>query len=393
MARNVLTQGWKVVQPGNDFVKALKFGPATVPFNKAGKDVILRTKAVPVTPFDISAIRGLTPFAPVGGVGIVEEASTGASVKAGDVVAFTAGNWWSDRAVVSDSTVVPVSKSVPVEYAALFGSNGVVASRLLKGLHKGDVVVVDAATSSLGLLVLQLAKARQLRTVAVVNANTAAEQTEIELLKTIGADLVIPVTLSSPALQTVVKDLPAAKRGITALGGPFAATIAKLIGEKGEIFVVGNGTHSGLVLSPTNVIAKQLSLRGVWLPAEVASVSQVEFKEVTDELTQLIGKKELLLFLERYSLSEAPLAVERQSHGRRHAGILMGEGTPATWSEEFSSKVSAQSKLYNAVINAVVKDVRQKGPRVDTAEFPKPAKTSTFEEWLPKDWQKEVLSA
>lgn len=375
---NTTCSGWRLSG------KELKWTQYQVP--RTAKDIVVRPKAIPVSGFERAATLGFGEFRPLGGVGIVEVSSS-QHVSEGELVAYSAGQW-GERIVLPETAVVRVNKSVPVEYAAVFGSFGAAAARLLAGLNKGDVVALDSPTSTLGLVILQLAKSKGLRVVCVGHQRNSVEETETELLKTLGADFVLPVNIGHQNIGKLIAELPPASRAFTTEGGYTADVLQKLLKDHGDLVILANGSHSNLQFSPAVFIQKQLTCRGFSLAQQP---TQNELREAVEQLSALTSKKDLTLYLERFALKEAPLALERV--GGRHLGLLMGDGVPATWGEEFSSKVDKQSRLYNSVVNAIVKEVAEKGPRVDASAFPKPSKTGAYEEWLPKDWQKEVLQA
>jgi NADPH2:quinone reductase len=148
-------------------------------------DVYHRTGKYPTTP----------PFVPgLEGAGTV--AAVGSSVRAfrvGDRVAWAAApGSYAERVLVPAKVAVPVPAGLSDEQAAAALLQGMTAQYLVSSTYPvapGDTVLVHAAAGGVGLLLVQLARARGARVIGTVS--TAAKA---ELARAAGADEIIRYT-------------------------------------------------------------------------------------------------------------------------------------------------------------------------------------------------------
>lgn len=140
-----------------------------------------------------------------------------------------------------EGDVAKVPSDIPVEYAANVHS-ALTAHKLLQGLEEGDVVVQADADSTVGLAVVQMARAKGVVTVNIV-ADGAGFYDRAGLVKQLGGDVVVMDTyaashtnfpkilaeLGKPkAAFTEGSPLPAAVAGVKAVTyGPGASLLAK----------------------------------------------------------------------------------------------------------------------------------------------------------------------
>jgi len=126
------------------------------------------------------------------------------------------------------------------------------------GVTSGDFVVIPAASSSVGLAAIQIAK--DAGAVAIATTRTAEKQQEVLAL---GADHVI---------ATEEEDLPARVREITGglgsrvifdpVGGPYVEKLAEAAASSATIFLYGGLSGQPTVYPVATGLAKGLSLRG-----------------------------------------------------------------------------------------------------------------------------------
>lgn len=131
----------------------------------------------------------------VRGVAVVEAVGSGVKgLKAGDWVLPSPGvGVWRTHAVVPADALTVVPDDIPAWYAAVLGGAPATALKLLDDakLKKGDWIVLNGAYSLTGQAMVQLAKARGLKILALI-----AKEGEIAYisphLKALGADIVVP---------------------------------------------------------------------------------------------------------------------------------------------------------------------------------------------------------
>ncbi|MYM62193.1 quinone oxidoreductase [Pseudomaricurvus sp. HS19] len=177
-------QGFRLHDHGGPEV--LQWGAITLPA-PAGRQVLVRNRAVGVNFIDIYHREGLYPMAlPSGlgveGAGVVE--AVGSEVtefRAGDRVAYcmcTPGAY-AEAHLVDASRIVRLPDAIDEESAAGVLLKGLTAAFLLHSmapLQAGDAILVHAAAGGVGQLLCQWAAHKGLTVIAVVSTEAKAEQ-------------------------------------------------------------------------------------------------------------------------------------------------------------------------------------------------------------------------
>jgi len=247
------------------------------------EDVRVRMLAAPVNPADLNAIEGKYPgarppprVAGGEGVGEVVEAGARARARVGDRVvpnrSYDEGTW--RREVIASSKMFDViDRDVPVHEAAMMTVNPCTAWRLLEdsGAREGETVVVNAATSGVGRALLQLARSRGIKTIAMCRPRASAEATEeiFESLRADGADAVLAdAETSRLRLDDRIRELASRARfGFNAVGGYSAQTMLRLLQpDASSVMFTYGGMSKQPVVAPTGAfIFKDITLKGFWL--------------------------------------------------------------------------------------------------------------------------------
>mmetsp|Transcript_30853 Transcript_30853/g.49466 ORF Transcript_30853/g.49466 Transcript_30853/m.49466 type:complete len:342 (-) Transcript_30853:58-1083(-) len=245
--------------------------------------------AAPVDRFDLSAVAGAVAGVPATGiagnqgVGVVN--AVGSAVTAlskGDrVVPIVPGvGTWSKFAVAHASSVAAVPKGINDEQAALLG-NGATALRVLgdAGLKNGDTVIHDGAAGPAGLAFVQVAKAKGLKTISIVDENAVDYKNVSKALKAAGSQAVIHESMaSSDSFRKVCADLKPKLAVHSSSSKGSSAELARALGDGGVLVSVSG---AGPVVVPSSVlIEKGVTVRGFNLAKELASTSGETIKEL-----------------------------------------------------------------------------------------------------------------
>ena len=248
-----------------------------------GDRVRVRILASPVNPSDVNAIEGTYPGARAPprvpgaeGVGEITEAGPASGRMVGErVVANRSydGGTWRREVVASAKMFDVIDRDVPVHEAAMITVNPCTAWRLLEdsGAREGETVVVNAATSGVGRALLQLARGRGIRTIAMCRPRESALATEeaYESLRADGADVVLADTDSTRLrLDERTRELASRARfGFNAVGGHSAQIMLRLLQpESGSELVTYGGMSKQPLVAPTGAfIFKDIALKGFWL--------------------------------------------------------------------------------------------------------------------------------
>eukprot|EP00882_Tetradesmus_deserticola_P011593 GHRQ01012265.1.p1 GENE.GHRQ01012265.1~~GHRQ01012265.1.p1 ORF type:complete len:243 (+),score=47.61 GHRQ01012265.1:122-850(+) len=158
--------------------------------------------AAPINPSDINTVQGKYPLQPAlpgvpghEGVGTVVQIGskvTGLSVGDHVVPLASALGTWRSAGVFKAADWHRIPKNLPVNAAATLTINPPTALCMLESfvdLQPGDSVVQNGATSAVGQHVIQLARAKALKTVNVIRDRPDWDAT-VSRLQAMGADLV-----------------------------------------------------------------------------------------------------------------------------------------------------------------------------------------------------------
>ncbi|MEV6621086.1 quinone oxidoreductase [Amycolatopsis sp. NPDC051106] len=178
------TGGPEVLEAAEVDVRAPEAGELLVDVAAAGVNYIDTYQRQGIYPIDLPFVLGLE------GAGTVLEAAPGTGFEAGDRVAWQGDlGSYAARKVVPASIAVKVPEGVSLETAAATLLQGMTAHYLVASTFEvkaGHDVLVHAAAGGVGLLLVQLAKARGARVIGTVST----EEKE-KLAREAGADEVI----------------------------------------------------------------------------------------------------------------------------------------------------------------------------------------------------------
>lgn len=251
-------------------------------------EVRVRILASPVNPSDLLYVRGhyagVTPRFPssVGfeGVGFVDALGPQvAGLVPGQRVAVINGEGgnWADSAVVSASSLLPVSDETSDLQAATSVINPASAILMLRhvlAIPPGAWLLQSAAGSELGRMIIRLAKRDGIRTINVVRRREAVAE-----LERLGADAVI-VSTEGPIdeqVRTIVGP-QGVKYAIDPVVGETGTQIYQSLGEEGRMLVYGSltGEPIRVGVDPRLILAGRRILEvfwlGYWLPRLDATV-------------------------------------------------------------------------------------------------------------------------
>ena len=175
-------------------------------------------------------------------------------------------------------------------------------------LQPGDWVIQNAANSSVGTSLIQIAVARGLRTVNVVRrANLIAD------LLSRGANLVL---LDGPDLHERVAEATQGARiqlGIDAIAGEATGRIAACLGEAGVVINYGLLSGKPCLIDPADVLFRGVSLRGFWYAGWCSGAAAADVESVFERLVGLYKAGQLRVPV------EAVYPIEQLNEALAHA--------------------------------------------------------------------------
>jgi len=252
---------------------------------EAGEALVLLEMAV-VHPSDLGMIGGtygrLRPLPAIAGregVGRIAKLGAGAAsatgaggftLQVGDRVRMPEDEGaWRDQIVTRAADLIKVPADIDVQQIAQAFINPPTAWLLLREfveLKKGDWVIQNAANSAVGECVIQLARALGLRTANLVRSPEKHEAR----LRAMGADIV--VADDEKAFKTVLAQLgqlggagAAPRLALNSIGGMSAITLARALGENGQLVTFGGMTGDAIRFPTREFIFKNIAMRGFWM--------------------------------------------------------------------------------------------------------------------------------
>ncbi|XP_036913105.1 enoyl-[acyl-carrier-protein] reductase, mitochondrial isoform X1 [Sturnira hondurensis] len=271
-----------------------------------GSDVHVKMLAAPINPSDINMIQGnygLLPKLPAvgGNEGVGQVVAVGSSVtgvKPGDwVIPAAAGlGTWRTEAVFNEEALIAVPSDIPLQSAATLSVNPCTAYRMLtdfEQLQPGDSVIQNASNSGVGQAVIQIARALGLRTINVVRDRPDI-QTLTNKLKNLGAEHIITEEeLRKPETKSLFKDVPQPRLALNCVGGRSSTELLRHLAPGGTMVTYGGMAKQPIIASVSQLIFKDLKLRGFWLSQWKKDHSPAQFKELILTLCDLIHRGQL----------------------------------------------------------------------------------------------------
>lgn len=235
--------------------------------------VLLKVEAAGINFADVLTVSGeyLTrtkyPYTPgMEFAGVIEELGEGVQgFQVGQRVACLAGKGGlAQYAVVPAQTLVPVPPSFSAAQAASFPVSFLTAYHGLKTLgqgKEGEWVLVQAAAGALGTASIQLAKAMNMKVIAM-----ASTEEKLQMARDLGAD----VTLLQDDEERVQKVREAAGgKGVPLIlevvGGKRFQESLDMAANRGRVIVIGNASREQANLRPVELMKRNITVTGLWL--------------------------------------------------------------------------------------------------------------------------------
>lgn len=326
----------KVGEPAD----VLRLESRPVPLPEAGQ-ALVRVKATPIHASDLHVLRGRYGFSPqfptVGGhmecVGRVEALGphteglvTGDRVVVAAVPAVpgpSAAGTWQEYLVADTRRLLPIPDHLSDSSACQLAVNPLTALLLVTrelDVQPGEWLLQTAAGSTVGRLVIQLARHLGIRTINVVRRRDAVEE-----IKTFGGDEVI--CTEDEDLMRRVADIAGSagvRKAVDCVAGQVGAQVSQALAPGGQVVVYGAlSTHRQtepaaltIPLSARSVIYEAKTVRGFWMNRWFGATSPEDALRALSEVRGLVTDEVLSIpegepfplerFTEAISFAEAP---------------------------------------------------------------------------------------
>ena len=286
-------------------------------------EVRVRLLAATINPSDYGMIGGsygrlreLPAVAGREGVGVVDAIGRGVtSVGVGARVRFPEAGAWQETACMPAADVLLVPADVPVDQAAFSFINPPTAYCLLQkmvDLAPGSWVLQNAGNSTVGLAVIQMAKAMGFKTISQVRREEL-----IAPLKALGAEHVV---IEGSGWAKQVNELTGGESiqlALNSIGGTSASDQIKALGEGGTQVTFG-AMVADLVRFPTRfLIFNDVRLVGFWWDQWSQKAGAQGLNQVMSAVYAMMRDGTLKLPVEAtYSFAEYEAAIKHDQQPR-----------------------------------------------------------------------------
>lgn len=303
---------------------------ADVPMPEPGPgEVRVKVRASPINPSDIMFVQnlyGIRPQLPSGagfeGMGVVDAVGEGVSMAAGTRVSFTGLGTWSEYALVQQRSLIPVPDSIPDDMAAQLFVNPFTAFALVQasGVPAGDWLMLTAAGSAFGKMVIQLCAQRGIKTIGTVRHNDLNDD-----LKALGLTEVINTeTENMPARVKQITEGKGVACVLDAVGGHTASEALLCLSKGGTMLIYGLMSLQDPMINAGLMIFKELTVKGFWLTDWMRRADNQTRQEVATNVIQALASGKIQLPVEAsYPLDQIVDAVEHADRHGRWGKILI----------------------------------------------------------------------
>ncbi|AVQ00060.1 alcohol dehydrogenase [Ahniella affigens] len=293
--------------------------------------VRIKVLAAPINPSDVLTLTGeygmLPPLPAVGGnegVGVVEAHGEGVTQPAvGQTVLIPVGaGTWSTHVVADAAKLMPLPNGVdPIQLSMLVVNPPTAALMLSEfvDLQPGEWVIQNAANSAVGGYLIQIAKARGLKT-----ANVVRRESAIADLADSGADVLI---VDGPDLHKRVAEATGKapiRLGIDAVGGQSTENLARCLAVGGTLVNYGAMSGEPCSISPASFVFRDITLKGFWLAQWFRKAAPAQQMAVYADLAKRIATGELHARVHAtYPVEAIKDAVAAAASGGRNGKIVI----------------------------------------------------------------------
>lgn len=301
--------------------------------------VRVKMLAAPVNPSDVMTIRGTygrTPPLPATpgyeGVGVVDAAGPGllGRMLVGRRVAAISqnGGTWAEHAIVAARQAIPLPASLEKKQAAMFFVNPVTAwamTRDVLAVPRNEWLLLTAAGSALGRMVLRLGRQEGFRTLAIVRRESAVDE-----LRRAGASEVLVFDADHTEPQQLREQVDQVTGGngvryaIDPVGGPTAAAVMACLGQNGRLLLYGTLDERPVSFSPRWLMGPGASVSGFWLTNYMQSLGLVARLKLVRRISKLVSDGTLAAEVSQsFPLSRAVEAIAASEEPGRSGKVLI----------------------------------------------------------------------
>ena len=293
-------------------------------------EVVVDIEAFPINVADLAMLSGnygTLPQLPatIGMEAVGKIIQCGSAVKTmtiGDRVVLLGNNNWAERRKMPLAAVHKVDSSGDALQLSMLKVNPATAYILLNNfvkLEEGDWVLQTAPLSSVGQCILQIAKAKGLKTINIVHR----EDLKSEVIAR-GGDVVLEDGADlADRVKAVIGHDPLLL-ALEAVAGSGVQRLAESLSEGGQIINYGMLSNESCALSSDQTIFRGISLQGFWLSKLLNRMSQRERTTLFDTLSEWMAQGVLNIDVDAcFNLSDISQALRRAEERGRKGKVMV----------------------------------------------------------------------
>lgn len=287
-------------------------------------EIQVKIMARPVNPSDEMFIKGVYRLKPafpqaagLEGAGIIE--LTGANLAPsliGKHVSFRAAGTWADKINLPVNKIRIIPDTIPFETACQLSLNTLTAYALLQetNLTAGKWLLLNAANSSVGKQVIQIAAAKGIQVIAVVRKDGQKEP-----LQQLGAHHMVNAEKQDLVRETLSIIPTGVNAILDAVGGAQGSLLYKVLAPFAHIIIYGRLSSNPSSYSNSDIIYKNATIKGFGIDAWLQQKSKQELDAAWDFiLTNIIEGKLMVPYDKQYPLADFKKALtEHQTNSTR----------------------------------------------------------------------------
>lgn len=309
-------------QPGN-WAKVLELEDTIIDHPKDG-EVQIKIVARPINPSDAMFIEGIyrqmpsyPQIAGLEGSGIIKECGkTVDKTLLGKQVAFRAKGTWSEKINLSIDDLIIIPDAIPPEVACQLSLNTLTAFGLLDKaqLSENQWLLLTAAHSSVCQQIIQIAKRRNIKVVAIVRKDEHKQK-----LLSLGASLVINSEEQDLVTEINEKIPEGINVCLDAVGGNVGSSLFKAAAVNSKIIIYGRLSNDFVNFNNGDIIYKNLKIEGFGIDAWIKGKTIEEMNLVWQDILTAISNNSLHVHYDIvYTLNDFRRAiVEYKQNGSR----------------------------------------------------------------------------
>jgi NADPH:quinone reductase-like Zn-dependent oxidoreductase len=230
---------------------------------------------------------------------------------------------WQEYILAESTQLIPLPGGVSDQTAAQFVVNPLTAWAMTVeelALNPGEWLLQTASGSTLGRIVLQIARLRGFKTINVVR-----RREQVEELKALGADEVICTADEEIGARVYqITGRAGLTKAIDAVGGETGAAAFQSLGRGGVMLSYGVLSMQPVQVDAGRMIFTTTTLKGFWLGEWLRRAAPERLQSVTGEMMRSMASNEIVPPVEaEYPLKEVLAAIKHAERQGRSGKVLL----------------------------------------------------------------------